>query len=67
MPVTTLKEPEIEHVLPELVDSDRVLLYTICRSNTVWGDEEVVAQVLATNERTVISRRATDARCRPAT
>ena len=65
MPVTTLKEPEIEHVLPELVDSDRVLLYTIRRSNTVWGDEEVVAQVLATNERTVILRRATDARYLP--
>ena len=64
-PVTTLNEPEIEHVLPELVDNDRVLLYTVRRSNTVWGDEEVVAQVLATNERTVILRKATDARYLP--
>jgi serine/threonine-protein kinase len=64
-PVTTIKEPEIEHVLPELVDNDRVLLYTARRSRTVWGDEEVVAQVLATNERSVILRKATDARYLP--
>ena len=64
-PVTTLKEPEVSHVLPELVDNDRVLIYTVRRSNVVWGDEEVVAQVLATNERTVILRKATDARYLP--
>jgi hypothetical protein len=64
-PVTTLKEPEIQHVLPELVDNDRVLLYTVRRSSLQWGEEEVVAQVLATNERTVILRKATDARYLP--
>jgi serine/threonine-protein kinase len=52
-------------VLPELVDDDRVLIYTVRRSNVVWGDEEVVAQVLATNERTVILRKAADARYLP--
>ena len=52
-------------MLPELVDNDRVLLYTARRSGAVWGDEEVVAQVLATNERTVILRKATDARYLP--
>jgi serine/threonine-protein kinase len=42
-----------------------VLLYTVRKREFTWGDEELVAQTLATGERRVLTRDATDARYLP--
>jgi hypothetical protein len=64
-PLTTLREGEVVDGLPQLIDQDRVLMYTVRRDRTVWGEEEVVAQVLSTGERTRIVAQAADARLLP--
>jgi serine/threonine-protein kinase len=61
-PVTTLGDAELSHGLPSLLPGGRVLLYTARRRSSSWGDEEVVAQVLATGERKTLLRDAADAR-----
>ena len=63
--LTTLREGEILHGLPQLIAEDRVLLYTVRRDPLVWGREEVVAQLLSTGERTRVIPQAADARLLP--
>jgi eukaryotic-like serine/threonine-protein kinase len=60
--VTKVGEGEIRHTLPWLLPGDRVLLYTVRKRMFSWGDEEVVAHTLATGERKVLLKDATDAR-----
>ena len=50
------------HVLPHLLPGGRALLYTVRHRSRTWGDEEVVAHVLATGERKPLLRDAADAR-----
>ena len=60
--VTTVGEEAREHGLPWLLPGGEVLLYTERRRQWSWGDEEVVAQTLATGVRTVLLKDAADAR-----
>ena len=63
--VTRLLAGEVAHTLPALLRDGRVLLYTVRKREWTWGDEEIVAQDLATGERTIILRDAVDARYVP--
>jgi len=63
--VTKRMEGEISHSLPTLLPGERVLLYTARKRARTWGDEEIVAQVLATGERRALLRDAVDARYVP--
>ena len=63
--VTTVGEAEVRHTLPWLLPGGRTLLHTVRKRNSSWGDEEVVAQTLATGQRTVLLRDAADARYVP--
>jgi len=63
--VTTLGEAEVGHTLPWPLPGGQALLYTVRKRNYSWGDEEVVAQTLATGQRTVLLRDAADARYLP--
>jgi eukaryotic-like serine/threonine-protein kinase len=60
--VTSRAKGEQEHVLPQLLAEDTVLLFTVRTSVRTWGAEKVVAQVLATGERKVLVQDAADAR-----
>ncbi len=60
--VTTLGDGEVMHSLPAPLPDARTLLYTVRKRIWSWGDEEVVAQTLATGERRVVVRDAADAR-----
>ena len=51
-----------QHMLPRLLPGGRVLLYTVRRQHIGWGEEEVVAQTLATGRRKTLLRDAADAR-----
>jgi serine/threonine-protein kinase len=61
-PITSLARGETAHVLPQLLANDAVLLFTVRTSESTWGREQVVAQVLATGERKLLVRDAADAR-----
>ncbi len=61
-PVTTLGDAEIAHVLPSLLPGGRVLVYTLRKRQWSWGDDEIVAQTLATGARKVLLTNAVDAR-----
>ena len=61
-PVTTLGDAEIAHVLPSPLPGGRVLMYTVRKRQWSWGDDEVVAQTLATGARKVLLTDAVDAR-----
>jgi eukaryotic-like serine/threonine-protein kinase len=61
-PVTTLGDAEIAQVLPSLLPGGRVLLYTVRKRQWSWGDDEIVAQTLATGVRKVLLTNAVDAR-----
>jgi len=51
------------HMLPSLSPDGNVLVYTLRKREYIgWGDEEVVAQVLATGERKPLLKDAADAR-----
>jgi serine/threonine-protein kinase len=63
--VTTVGEAEVGHTLPWPLPGGQALLYTVRKRNYSWGDEEVVAQTLATGQRTVLLRDAADARYLP--
>jgi serine/threonine-protein kinase len=63
--VTTVGESEITHALPFVLPGGRVLLYTVRKRLISWGDEEVVAQPLASRERRTLLRDAADARYLP--
>jgi len=63
--VTTVGDGEVAHILPWLLPGERVLLYTVRKRVVSWGDEEVVAQTLATGTRTVLLTDAADARYVP--
>ena len=63
--VTTLGKGEIGHITPHLLPGGDVVLFTVRRREWSWGDEEVVAQVLASGERKVLLTNATDARYLP--
>jgi serine/threonine-protein kinase len=63
--VTKLLETEVEHNLPSLLPGDVALMFTVRKRERTWGDEEVVAQVLASGERKVLLHDATDARYVP--
>jgi serine/threonine-protein kinase len=63
--VTTLGEAEVGHTLPWPLPGGRALLYTVRKRNYSWGDEEVVAQTLATGQRKVLLHDAADARYMP--
>jgi serine/threonine-protein kinase len=60
--ITTPEKDEYSHVLPQLIRDDDVLLFTARTSAWTWGNERVVAQVLATGERRVLVREGADAR-----
>jgi len=60
--LTQKLDTEVAHVLPHLLPGGRALLYTVRHRNRTWGDEEVVAHVLATGERKLLLRDAADAR-----
>jgi eukaryotic-like serine/threonine-protein kinase len=62
VPVTTIREGELAHMLPSLLPGGRVLLYTVRKREFSWGDEQVVAQPLPTGERKVLLTDAADAR-----
>jgi Tol biopolymer transport system component len=64
-PVTKRLETELSHILPSLLPGEDALLFTVRKRVWTWGDEEVVAQVLATGERKVLLHDAADARCVP--
>ena len=51
-----------QHMLPWLLPGGRALLYTVRRQHIGWGEEEVVAQTLATGRRETLLRNAADAR-----
>ena len=61
-PVTTLQQTELTHGLPHVLPGEKALLFTVRRRENTWGDEEVVAQDLATGERKALLRDAVDAR-----
>ena len=63
--VTTLGEGERAHVLPSVLPGGKVLLFTVRRRVWTWGDEQVVAQTLATGSRTLLLTDAADARYLP--
>ncbi len=63
--VTALRKGELYHWLPRLLPGDAVVLFTVRRRSWTWGDEEVVAQMLASGERKVLLTNATDARYLP--
>jgi Tol biopolymer transport system component len=64
-PVTTLQPTEMTHALPHVLPGEKALLFTVRRREWTWGDEEVVAQDLATGLRKVLLRDAVDARYVP--
>jgi serine/threonine-protein kinase len=61
-PITKRREGELWHASPWPLPGGRVVLYTVRKRVISWGDEEVVAQTIATGERKVLLRDATDAR-----
>jgi len=61
-PVTTLQQTELRHELPHVLPGEKALLFTVRRRTRTWGDEEVVAQDMATGVRKVLLRDAVDAR-----
>jgi len=63
--VTTLGEADVRHTLPWPLPGERVLLYAVRKRQWSWGDEEVVAQELATGARRTLLKDATDARYAP--
>ena len=60
--VTTLLESELSHGLPHLLPGGRALLFTASHRGWTSGDEEVVAQVIATGERKRLVQDGSDAR-----
>jgi len=60
--LTTVGDAEVSHTLPCLLPGGRVLLYTVRKRRSTWGDEEIVAHTLATSERKLLLRNAVDAR-----
>jgi Tol biopolymer transport system component len=60
--VTKLLDDEISHNLPLPLPGGRGLIYTARHRGQTWGDEDLVALQLATGERRVLLRDATDAR-----
>ena len=60
--LTQLLEGELSHLLPQMLPEQDVLLYTVRHREWTWGDEEVVAQVLATGQRKTLLTDAADAR-----
>jgi len=64
-PVTTVGEAEFSHCLPWPLPGERALLYTVRKRMWSWGDEEIVAHIVATGERRVLLRDAADARYVP--
>jgi serine/threonine-protein kinase len=63
--VTTVGEAEVAHILPWPLPDGRTVLYTVRKRQWSWGDEEVVAQTLATGARRVLLKDAADARYVP--
>ena len=63
--VTTLGEGQLAHTLPWPLPDGRALLYTVRRRSWSWGDEQIVAQSLATGARKVVVKDAADARYLP--
>ena len=63
--VTTLADGEAFHVLPRTLPDGKVLLYTVRNRFWSWGDEQIVAQTLATGTRKVLLTDAADARYVP--
>ena len=63
--VTTVGEAEVAHILPWPLPDGGTLLYTVRKRQWSWGDEEVVAQTLATGTRKVLLKDAADARYVP--
>ena len=60
--VTTLREGEVGHNSPWPLPDGRTLLYTVRKRSRSWGGEEIVAQNLATGDRSVLLKDAADAR-----
>jgi Tol biopolymer transport system component len=60
--LTRRLDGEVSHGLPHMLPGGNALLYTLRHRRWTWGDEEVVAHVLATGERKVLLKDAADAR-----
>jgi serine/threonine-protein kinase len=65
MAVTTGAETDWAQILPSPLPGGRALLYTVRKREWSWGDEEIVAQTLATGTRKVLLSDAADARYLP--
>jgi len=63
--VTTVGEGQLAHTLPWPLPGGRALLYTVRRRSWSWGDDQIVAQSLATGARKVVLKDAADARYLP--
>jgi serine/threonine-protein kinase len=63
--VTTPGDAEVRHCLPYPLPGEQVLLYTVRKRSRSWGDEEIVAQTLATGARKTLLVDAADARYVP--
>ena len=63
--VTAVREGELSHVLPWPLPAGQALLYTVKKRMWSSGDEEVVAQTLATGEQALLVKDATDGRYVP--
>jgi eukaryotic-like serine/threonine-protein kinase len=61
-PVTKLLDDEISHNLPLPLPGGRSLIFTARHRGQTWGDEDLVAVDLASGERKILLRDATDAR-----
>jgi len=64
-PATKVAKGEMAHTLPWPMPDGETLLYTVRKRQWSWGDEEVVAQTLATGARKVLLKDAVDARYMP--
>ena len=60
--VSVLATGELQHITPHLLPGDTAVLFTVRKRAMTWGDDEVVAQVLATGQRKTLLTNATDAR-----
>ncbi|MGE5361590.1 MAG: protein kinase domain-containing protein [Bacteroidales bacterium] len=60
--VTTLQQGERGHTLPQWLPGGSAILYTVRKHIWTWSGDQVVAQLIATGERTPIIEDATDAR-----
>ena len=60
--LTTLREGEVSHRLPEVLPGAKAVIFTVSKRSFEWKDAEIAMQDLATGERRVLVAEAADAR-----